>query len=509
MSTDTSGAAPPAAAVTAKAPASKPASGPQTKPVSGGMHKLGLIGLVAIVFGGVIGGGIYNIAQNMAVSAGLIPSLIAWGITALGFMFLVLTFQMLAQKRPGLNAGIYQYAQVGFGNYVGFNIAWGYWLCAAMGNVAFAVMLCQAFGAFWPPLLKSGIPMLVCGSAFIWLMFFIVAQGVKAAAALNTIVTVVKFASLILIVIVLIVGFKVVQFTTDMWGTMPDIGSIGHQVKGTMLVTLWCFIGIEGAVVMSGRAKNPNDVGKAGIIGFLCALLLYVLISCMSYAILAQPELAKLDDPSVAYVLKTAAGEWAYWAVIISVIISLLGGWIAWTLVCAQTPYTAAIVKILPPKFAKENKKGTPVFSLLISSIIMQVFMLLVVTANSVYMAAIDLTGVMVLPAYLFCGLYLTKATFDRNEMLPYKSKGQLAWMRTVGIITSLYCLWLIYAGGLLLMLITSILYIAGVYFYVRSRHRYAPGEKVFAPFEKWILFFLAVAAVISVILIIIGKAGI
>lgn len=493
---------------TTTSPPAKTTSAPAASS-SGGAHKLGLIGLIAIVFGGVIGGGIFNIAQNMAVSAGLIPALIAWGVTAIGFMFLVLTFQMLAQKRPDLNAGIYQYAQVGYGNFVGFNIAWGYWLCSAMGNVAFAVMLCQAFGAFWPPLLKSGIPMLICGSAFIWLMFFIVARGVKAAAAMNTIVTVVKFASLILIVVILIIGFKVVQFTSDVWGTVPDLGSIGSQVKNTMLVTLWCFIGIEGAVVMSGRAKKSSDVGKAGIIGFLLALVLYVLISAMSYAILSQPQLAKLNDPSVAYVLKAAVGEWAYWAVIISVIISLLGGWIAWTLVCAQTPYTAALVKILPPKFAKENKKGVPMFGLLLSSIIMQVFMLLVVTANSVYMAAIDLTGVMVLPAYLFCGLYLTKATFDKKDMLAHKSAGQLAWMRIVGIVTTIYCCWLIYAGGLLLMLITSIVYVLGVFFYIRSRHKYDPGKKVFRPYEVWILVGLIVAAVVSVILIIMGKAGI
>lgn len=467
-------------------------------------NKLGLMGLIAIVFGGIIGGGIFNIAQNMAEYAGLIPSLVAWGITAVGFMFLVLTFQTLAQKRPNLNAGIYQYAQVGFGNYVGFNIAWGYWLCAAIGNVAFAVMLCQAFGAFWPPLLKGGWAMLLCGSGFIWLMYFIVAAGVKSAAFMNNVVTVVKFASLILIVIILFVGFKVAQFTTDMWGTMPDLGSFGHQVKGTMLVTLWCFIGIEGAVVMSGRAKNPNDVGKAGIIGFLLALVLYVLISCLSYGIMAQAKLAQLDDPSVAYVLRAAVGPWAYYVVIISVIISLLGGWIAWTLVCAQTPYTAAVVKILPPKFATENRKQSPQFSLLISSLIMQLFMALVVTANSVYMAAIDLTGVMVLPAYLFCGLYLTKATFSKTDRLPYKSGRELAWMRFVGIVTSIYCFWLIYAGGLLLILITSILYILGIYFYVRARKKYrtSPTQKIFKPFEIWILVGLCIAAVASFVLL-------
>ena len=148
--------------------------------------KLGLAGLIAIVFGSMIGGGIFNIAQNMANGAGLGATIISWLITGVGILFLVYVFKILADARPDLNAGIYQYAKEGYGNYVGFNIAWGYWLCVATGNVAYAVMLSQAFGAFFPELLKDW-PIVIFGSAFIWLMFFIVALGVKAASALNTI----------------------------------------------------------------------------------------------------------------------------------------------------------------------------------------------------------------------------------------------------------------------------------------------------------------------------------
>ena len=237
--------------------------------------KLGLGGLIAIVFGSIIGGGIFNISQNMAADAGLGAILISWIISGIGILFLVMTFKVLADKRPDLNAGIYQYAKEGYGNYVGFNVAWGYWLCAASGNIDFAVMLNDSFGDFFPILLKHGWQTVVFGSAFIWLMYFIVSLGVKSAAALNTIVTIIKFAALILIVAILIIGFRLKSFTFDFWGHVDNLGSIVSQVKSTMLVTLWCFIGVEGAVVMSARAKNSRDIGKAGIIGFLLSLLLY------------------------------------------------------------------------------------------------------------------------------------------------------------------------------------------------------------------------------------------
>ena len=70
--------------------------------------KLGLGGLVAIVFGSMIGGGIFNISQNMAQGAGLGATLISWVISGVGVLFLVLNFKVLADARPDLNAGIYQ-----------------------------------------------------------------------------------------------------------------------------------------------------------------------------------------------------------------------------------------------------------------------------------------------------------------------------------------------------------------------------------------------------------------
>lgn len=491
------------------APSSPAASADNSK-------KLGLVGLVAIVFGGMIGGAMFDIPQNMAEYSGMAPSLIAWAVTLAGFMLLVTTFQILSNKRPQLNAGIYQYAQVGFGNYVGFNIGWGFWLGSAMGNVAFGVMVCQSLGAFWPPLLKGGWEMGVLGSLFVWLMFAIGAAGMKKAANLNTIVTIVKFAALIFMIVLMCVAFSMRQFLTDVWGTAPQtayLGSVVEQVKNTMLVTLWCFVGVSGAIVMSGRAKNPSDVGRAGKIGFLMAFVLYAAVATLGYGIVPLVQLGKLPDPSVAYMLKGTIGAWVYYVVIICVVVSVLGGWIAWTLVTAQTAYSAAQVKILPRGLMKESKSGAPIAALFVSSVIMQVFMILVVTANGVYMAAIKLTGVIMLPSYLFCGLYMIKDTYcrDRARRLPYKSKGQLAWMRFIGIATTIYACWVIYAGGLMLFLLTSILYVCGIWFYVRTRRQYAasPGEKVFTTGEKWLLWGLCVAAAVSVALLVTGVAKI
>ena len=522
-STNSTSSAPSTAPAAPATASSAPASGTSTDSGSSSSsgstsitHKLGLMGLTAIVFSSMIGGGIFNIAQNMAEAAGLGAVIISWIITGFGILFLVLTFKALADRKPELNAGIYQYAQQGFGNYVGFNIAWGYWLCVALGNVAYAVMLNDSFGAFWPVFLKHGWPTIIFGLVLIWGMFFLVVRGLQTASGVNNIMTFIKFGALILIIILLCIYFKAGVFTKDFWGHMnidgfKNLGGIGTQIESTMLVTMWCFIGIEGAVMMSSRAKRSSDVGKASILGFYLALILYAMVSILCFGVMTQPEMANLDDPSVAYVLRKVCGDWAYYFVVVTVILSLLSSWVAWTLVCAQTPYGAASVQILPKQFLRLNKKEMPAYGLVASSIFMSIFMVLVCTAPNVYMAALNLTTVMVLPAYFFSGLYLWKVSVVKDALGPNIKKGELRKYLCIGIIATFYCAWCLYAGNLLLLLVTSIFYLPGTYFYFQTRRQLSPTHKLtskqlFKPYEWWIFIGLICCTVASIILLILHK---
>ncbi len=467
------------------------------------LKKLGFVGLTAIVFGSMIGSGIFNIPQNMSAEASVGAVMIAWVITAFGILFLVSTFKTLADRRPDLNAGIYQYAQEGFGPYLGFNIAWGYWLCTAFGNVAYGVMFNDSMGVFIPSLLDHSVESFIFGSLLIWGIFFIVTRGIRGASAINTAITIMKIVSLMLIVVILIVLFKTGLFFSDFWGDVSLDSSVGEQVKRTMLVTLWCFVGIEGAVSMSARAKRPSDVGKAGVFGFFLAWVLYVLVSVLSFGVMGRTDMAGLENPSVAYLLKEVVGEWAYYFVLIAIICALAGGWIAWTLICTQVPFEAAVVKIFPRQFTRLNSHGMPAYGLFVSSVAMQVFFLIVLMSDSVYMAAIEATSMMVLPAYLFSGLFLWKATYNKEKYLRMRSDRSALRFRITGIVCTLFCLWFIYAGGLLLFLSTSLFYLPGTFFYIMARRQQClPGEKMtFSPSERWGFTFLCACCVASVIL--------
>ena len=224
--------------------------------------------------------------------------------------------------------------------------------------------------------------------------------------------------------------------------------------------------------------------------GFGISLVLYMAVSLLCYGLLSRADLAELPDPSIAYILKETCGAWAYWFVICAVVISLIGGWVAWTLVVAQVPYEAALVGILPPAFKRLNNKGMPTFGLVASSIVMELFLLLVVMADDVYLAALQITGLMIIPCYLFTGLFLLK-------------KADNIKIRAVAVVTTAFCLWMAYAGGLTEMFMTSIFYMCGIGFYIKARKSAKDNTApVFTKKERYLLYAIVLSSVITLIII-------
>lgn len=473
-------------------------------------NRLGFWGLTAIVFGSVIGSSIYNIAQNMARGASLGAVLSAWLITGLGMLSLVIVFKRLSDIRPDLTAGIYEYAQVGFGNYAGFNMAWGYWLCVILGNLTYAVMLNDAIDAFFPSMIGNKTDLVIFGTVIIWGMYMMVSRGMRSAAYVNTLLSVVKFASLVLIIGILVICARLGMFDVDFWGNLPGagLGSFTDQFSSCMLVTVWSFMGIEGAVMMSGRARRHSDVGRASVTGFFLALALYVLVSFLCFGVMTRQELSGLPNPSLAYVLDACAGAWAKWYVIAAVTVSIFGGFVAWTLVSAQVPYEAARVGIFPKRFLHLNRHGMPTYGMATASAAMTICMLLVVTAENVYIAALNLTALMVIPSYMFCGLYLLKVC--RREGIKGNGRSRIADI-VAATASVIFCIYIIWAGGLKLMAVTSLFYLAGTPFYIKARRQALARDagdtvgKVFTTPQRIAVGILVIFAIASLLMLFTG----
>ncbi len=434
-------------------------------------QKLGLLPLIALVVGSMIGGGVFSLPQNMAKGASPGAAIIGWLITGLGMLALAFVYQGLSARKPKLDSGPYAYARAGFGDFIGFNSAWGYWLSAWIGNVSYVVLIFGALSFFFPAFGAEGNTWqaIVGASILLWIVHFLILAGVRQAAIINMVTTVAKLLPIFIFIGVVLVALNPPTFNLDFWGKgVPALGDIMTQVKSTMLVTLWVFIGIEGASVVSARAENRGDIGKATIIGFVIALAIYLLVSLLSFGVMTQPELAALpSSASMANVMEKVVGTWGSVLVRIGLVISVCGAFLSWTLFAAEVPYRAAKEGMMPAIFATENAQGSPSGSLWITNILVQLFLILTLYANSTYLALFYIASTAILVPYVFSGAYAFKLALTGEAYGAGESR-----MRDMvfGFIATLYGAWLIYAAGPNYLLMCALLYAPGIVVYWWAR---------------------------------------
>ena len=89
--------------------------------------------LSTFVVGSMVGAGVFSLPGTFSAQTGVVGSLVAWALAGTGMFTLALVFQRLAARRPDLDAGVYSYARAGFGRYLGFLSAFGYWASACAG----------------------------------------------------------------------------------------------------------------------------------------------------------------------------------------------------------------------------------------------------------------------------------------------------------------------------------------------------------------------------------------
>jgi arginine:ornithine antiporter/lysine permease len=315
---------------------------------------------------------------------------------------------------------------------------------------------------------------------------------VRQAALVNVITTVAKIAPIVLFIAVAAVAFRLDVFSMDFSG--PADGSLGgvlDQAKSTMLVTLWVFIGIEGASVVSSRAERRRDIGIATIAGFLTCLGLYALVSLLSLGVMQRPELAALQNPSMAGVLEHVVGAWGAALVNIAVVVSVCGAFLSWTLFAAEIANVAAKRKTLPRVFATDNATGAPASALWITNILVQLFLIVTLYAQSTYQALYYIASTAILVPYVFSGAYALKLAVTGES---YRSGENRSLGMIAGIVATLYGAWLVYAAGPAYLFMCAMLYAPGIVAHAIARRE--AGERIFYRVELVLAAGLLVAGI-------------
>jgi arginine:ornithine antiporter/lysine permease len=453
--------------------------------------------LAAMVVGSMVGAGVFSLPARFAVATGVLGSLIAWAVAGFGMLMLAFVFQTLAIRKPQLDSGVFIYAKAGFGDYMGFNSAIGFWSSAIAGNAFYWVFISATLGAFFDGFGDGDTALAVAlGTLGVWLFHILIARGVRDAAVVNRIVTILKIIPILVFIVVLLVNFDAGVFRANFLSY--DVGSLSQQVKSTMLITTFVFLGIEGASVYSRYAQRREDVGRATVLGFVSVLCIFALVTLSTYSVLPRAQIADTRQPSMVGVFESVVGHWGQWFISAGVIISVLGAYLAWTLMAAEVMYMPAHNEDFPEFLGRENRRGTPITALVVSSIAVQLLLLATFAISDALNFMLDLSASLALLPYFLAAAYalklaLTGETYDDDEAgdRAKRRDGVFAGIATV------YTLFLFVAAGLKFVLLACLILGPAALLYVKARSE--RGRRLFSVSELALLVAILAGAVVAV----------
>src|SRR3954466_7419373 len=461
--------------------------------------KMSVPTLTAMVVGSMVGAGVFSLPARFGVATGLLGSLIAWAVAGSGILMLAFVFQNLAIRKPELDSGVFIYAKAGFGDYAGFNSAIGFWASTVAGNTFYWVFMGATVGAFFDSFGDGDTVLAVAlGTAGVWMFHYMIARGVRDAAVINQIVTVFKIIPILVFIVVLFFYFDAGVFA-DNWTAYGygDLGSLNEQVRNTMLITTFVFIGIEGASVYSRYAKRREDVGRATVLGFLSVLSIFALVTLSSYSVVPQPELAATRQPSMVGVFESVVGDWGRWFISVAVIVSVLGAYLAWTLMAAEVMYIPARNEDFPAILGRENDKGTPITALVVTSLAVQGLLALTMFVDDALNFMLDLSTSLALLPYFLAAAYALKLglTGETYEGVPAGARRKETIV--AGAATA-YTLFLFDAAGMKFLLLMTVLLAPASLLYVKARSEH--GRRLFSPAEIGLFALIVAGGVIGAI---------
>jgi arginine:ornithine antiporter / lysine permease len=432
-------------------------------------NKLGIWILTALVVGNMVGSGIFMLPRSLSEAASPAGVMGAWLITGFGVLMVSLVFGNLATRKPELSGGPQIYAKELFKKdsnasiLSGFMASWGYWIGNLAGNIAIITTFASYLSTFFP-ILTSQADLLTIGSftlkvgnaltfivctVLLWGTHFIILKGLENAGKLNFLATATKVIGFFLFIVVGLFAFNkanILPFVAPKIGEAGQTIGLFGQINSAAVATLWAFVGVESAMVFASRAKKQTDVKRATILGLLIALAIYIGISTLVMGMLTQDTLIHSEKPLID-AIETVLGPIGGKILAGIGLISLLGSTIGWVMLSSEVPYQAAKQGLFLPAFLKENKKGIPTFSLIVTNSLGQLFIFSTIS-NSISTAfdfVIYIATLSYLFPYFISSLYQLKLVIT-GETYNLNTKARMI-DGTITILATIYSTWVIIAG--------------------------------------------------------------
>jgi len=420
---------------------------------------MGLWMATALVIGNMVGSGVFLLPSSLASAAGPV-SIFGWIFTGIGAMLLALVFARLGRTFPR-TGGPYAYARRAFGDFIGFQTAWGYWIAAWAGNAAITVAFVGYLAVFWGDLNSNHLLAALVGIAVIWLLTFVNIFGTRETGQVQVVTTVVKFVPL---AIIGVVGLFFVK-SSNLTPFAPH--GTWSAISAAAPLTLWAFIGLESATVAAEEVKDPKrNIPKATVYGTLAATVVYLITTFAIMGVVPSGRLAQSSSPFALAAGDMFGGSWDKVIALVAMA-ATFGALNGWIMLQGRVPLAAAEDGLFPEPFARvHGERKTPVFGLVVSSVLLTGLMLMNYTKGLVdaFTFVILLATLTTLVPYAYSAaaqahLYFTEPElFDRRDFVRDVAIAALAFA---------YSIWAITGSGKDIIAKGFVLLMAGIPVYV------------------------------------------
>jgi APA family basic amino acid/polyamine antiporter len=408
---------------------------------------MGLWMATALVVGNMVGSGIFTLPALLAGEAGP-ASIVSLAFTGLGAMLLALVFANLGRAHPR-TGGPYYFARRAFGDFVGFQTAWAYWIAAWVGNAAIAVAFAGYLGVFWGTVNATNWVAALVAVGAVWFFTLVNISGARQTGAAQVLTTILKFVPLAVIGVIGLFYMHGGNFTPF----TPGHGGFDWHINAAATLALWAFIGLESATVPAEEVKDPErTIPRATVLGTLAATLLYMVALVAIIGVLSQAVLARSSAPFADAANAMWAGTflglaWGKWIALVAMAATLgaLNGWIMLT---ARVSLAAADDGLFPSIFARvHGTRRTPVVGLLVSSALVSALVLYNWNADfgTRFNDVVLLATWMTLIAYAYAAAAEIVLFFREPELF--------SWVKvtrdtTIAALAFAYSVWAIWGSG-------------------------------------------------------------
>ncbi|WP_435641750.1 amino acid permease [Micavibrio aeruginosavorus] len=422
---------------------------------------IGVVAATALVVGNVVGAGFFLSPAALAPYGSV--ALIGWVVMCMAAMCLGLVFARLGRIVPA-SGGPYGYARMGFGDFAGFLVAWGYWISVWASLPAIALAFIGYLRIFVPALHAIPHGEMIVALGIMWAVALLNMSGVKRVGQAQ----------------ILLVGVKIIPFLAiaicglfwSGWDNLkplnPSDVSFPLALAATFPLTMFAFLGIESATVPADSIKNPKKtIPYATMIGVMLAAVIYIFGTLAVMKAIPRETLMQSASP-FADAATVMWGSWGGYVIAFAALLSSLGALNGWTLLMSQVPMAAARDHVLPKIFSDLNRFGVPgkgiALSMALSSAVLIMQSTAVDTLMALYDFIVQLSTVSGMIPYVFCCLVEGVLFLRMNPASRAYRIGPYMPIAMVGFIFSMLT---IYGSGPMAGMWALLLLLAGIPLYV------------------------------------------